>query len=144
MKSPGDSELFRKLQPDLAAERELKDRLVEKARKVAANIIGKELQRRVSATEMACSAADSLMSDVKHGRAEPNGTDHLYGMLVHRVRLKTLDAIDAATAQKRDVRQEGGDPGRVGSSASSPAAEIAEREVSEELAKFLAAYEGDD
>ena len=129
MTTPGDSELFRKLQPDLAAERELKDRLIEKARKVAANIIGKDLQRRVSATEMACSAADSLMSDVKHGRAEPTGTDQLYGMLFHRVRLKTLDAIDAATAQKRNVRQEGGDSGRIETSEPSPAAEMAEREV---------------
>lgn len=131
------SKLLDKLRPNLDAERQLKELLVTRARSYAARIIGVDMEKRVSATEVACSAANSLMSDVKHGRFEPVDSGQLFALLLFRTKNKAKDTIRKATAARRDVGREDGDVTRAGANNDTPEMLAAANEVGQRLATLL-------
>ncbi len=137
MNDPLSSELLDELRPNLEAERKLKELLVAKARAYAYQKIGPDLERRVSASEIACSAAESLLSDVKHGRVEPEDSRQLYGLLLVRTKAKAIEGIRRAKAKKRDIGREGGDAEVAEDAETSPASQAAINETAREFANLI-------
>lgn len=131
------SDLVANLRSTLDKEARLKDLLVQAAREAAHRMIGPEFEKRVSATEMACSVVDSLMSSVKNGRVIPENYDNLVGLLIHRIKWKAANGLRDASAQRRDVQRETDNASRVPSPNDSPVEEAQAREQGEKLAKLL-------
>ena len=102
------------------SEQSLKDLLVARARDLAAAKLGKSLSKRVGPSDIAISAVNSLLKDIKQGKASPGNSDDLFHLLSRRVHNKCVDATRRERAKKRDSGRETSDAALVSGSGETP------------------------